>query len=156
MPVEAARLPSEAAPPRIAPLAVLPLFIDLHGRRAVVIGQGEAADWKADLLAAAGAELCRLGDWQAADLPGAALVVADIDGLAECAALQAACHEARALCCIIDKPAFSDVQFGAIVNRSPVVVGISTSGAAPVLGQAVRRRIETALPLALGAWAGLA
>src|SRR3546814_1754511 len=35
------------------------------------------------------------------------------------------------------------VQFVAIVNRSPVVIGISTAGAAPVLGQAIRRRIET-------------
>ncbi len=32
---------------------------------------------------------------------------------------------------VIDKPAFCDFQFGSIVNRSPLVVGISTTGAAP-------------------------
>ncbi|MBP7064480.1 siroheme synthase CysG [Ferrovibrio sp.] len=156
MPIESSRKPVEASPARIAPLAVLPLFLNLQNRRAVVIGNSEAAAWKAELLAAAGADLLQLQNWQAGDLAGAALVVADIDGLDECAMLQAACHAARALCCIIDKPAFCDVQFGAIVNRSPVVIGIATAGAAPVLAQAVRRRIETALPLALGAWAAAA
>ncbi|MDA4637116.1 hypothetical protein NZA98_39585, partial [Escherichia coli] len=43
-----------------------------------------------------------------------------------------------------------------IVNRSPVVVGISTDGAAPILGQAIRRRIETVLPASLAAWTQLA
>ena len=57
---------------------------------------------------------------------------------------------------VIDRPDFCQFQFGAIVNRSPVVVGISTAGAAPILGQAVRRRIETLLPHTLSAWAKLA
>ncbi|MBP6817965.1 MAG: uroporphyrinogen-III C-methyltransferase [Ferrovibrio sp.] len=150
------RKPAEAEPARIAPLARLPLFFDLRDRRAVVVGMSEAADWKAELLQAAGADLLRLESWHAADFANAVLVVADIDDLDEAAALQAACRAAGALCCIIDKPAFCDVQFGAIVNRSPVVIGISTDGAAPVLAQAIRRRIETALPLALGAWAAAA
>ncbi|WP_430397978.1 siroheme synthase CysG [Ferrovibrio sp.] len=150
------RKPAEAEPARIAPLARLPLFFDLRDRRAVVVGTSEAADWKAELLQAAGADLLRLESWHAADFATAILVVADIDDLDEAAALQAACRAAGALCCIIDKPAFCDVQFGAIVNRSPVVIGISTDGAAPVLAQAIRRRIETALPVALGAWAAAA
>ncbi|WP_425312639.1 SAM-dependent methyltransferase [Martelella limonii] len=57
-------------------------------------------------------------------------------------------------------PAFSEPQnlrqFGSIVNRSPVVIGISTDGAAPILGQAIRRRVETLLPRALSEWAQLA
>src|SRR5690606_13985737 len=44
-------------------------------------------------------------------------------------------------------------QFGSIVNRSPVIVSISTDGAAPILAQAIRRRIETLLPAALKGWA---
>ena len=47
-------------------------------------------------------------------------------------------------------------QFGAIVNRSPLVVGISTDGAAPVLGQAIRSRIEALLPAGLARWAARA
>jgi len=57
---------------------------------------------------------------------------------------------------VIDKPAFCQFQFGSIVNRSPVVVSISTDGAAPILAQAIRRRIETLLPRALKGWAELA
>jgi uroporphyrin-III C-methyltransferase / precorrin-2 dehydrogenase / sirohydrochlorin ferrochelatase len=48
------------------------------------------------------------------------------------------------------------VSFGTIVNRSPVVVAISTAGAAPVLGQCLRAKIEALLPPALGAWAAAA
>src|SRR5690606_10208460 len=56
----------------------------------------------------------------------------------------------------IDKPGCCSFQFGAVVNRSPVVIGISTDGAAPVLGQAIRRRVEMLLPSGLAAWAAAA
>src|SRR6476646_7390426 len=87
---------------RIAPLAVLPLFFNLAGRRVLLVGHSEGALWKAELLVAAGAELhiaagidgavfeplrdsrperVRLHprSWHASDLPGAALAVADFD-----------------------------------------------------------------------------
>jgi uroporphyrin-III C-methyltransferase/precorrin-2 dehydrogenase/sirohydrochlorin ferrochelatase len=57
---------------------------------------------------------------------------------------------------IVDTPAISTFSFGSIVNRSPVVVGVSTAGAAPVLGQAIRARIEALLHPALGEWAAAA
>ena len=46
----------------------------------------------------------------------------------------------------IDKPGYCTVQFGSIVNKSPLVIGISTSGAAPVLAQHVRSLLEASLP----------
>src|SRR3977135_85525 len=52
---------SETEPPRMAPLARLPLFFALEGRRAVVAGGTQAAAWKAELLSAAGAERGGLG-----------------------------------------------------------------------------------------------
>src|SRR5258708_2659007 len=59
--------------PRIAPLASLPLFHKLAGRTAVVIGESEAASWKAELLTAAGAGVVRpRGDWTAGQLQRAA------------------------------------------------------------------------------------
>ena len=42
---------------------------------------------------------------------------------------------------------------GAIVNRSPLVIGVSTGGASPVFAQAVRGRIETLVPASFAAWA---
>src|SRR4029079_4198878 len=47
-------------------------------------------------------------------------------------------------------------QFGALVHRSPLVVGISTDGAAPVFGQAIRSRIEGLLPRGFARWAAAA
>lgn len=144
------------APARIEPLAVLPVFLSLRGRAALVIGGSPAAAWKAELLAAAGARVTVVADpgaWRDSDLAGMAIAVADL------ATEEEAAHFATAARCagvphnVIDQPAFCSVQFGAIVNRSPVVIGISTAGAAPVLGQAIRRRIETLLPAGLAAWA---
>lgn len=174
------RQPFEAAPARIAPLSVLPVFLELAGKRAVVAGGTNGAAWKAELLAAAGArvevlappatlsdEMRHLADrepvitlveraWLPDDLAGAAVALADVHDDAEAAAFEMAARSAGAACNVIDRPAFCHFQFGSIVNRSPVVVGISTSGAAPILGQAIRRRVETLLPSSLASWAGLA
>ncbi len=54
---------------------------------------------------------------------------------------------------VIDQPEFCDFSFGTIVNRSPLVIGISTDGAAPVFGQALRARIEALIPANFAAWA---
>lgn len=174
------RQPSDAGPARIQPLSVLPVFLDLAGKRAVVAGGTDGAAWKAELLAAAGARVevyapaeelseemlaiiarepsttHHTQHWSPACLIGAAVALADAEDEAEAAAFESAARAAGAACNVIDKPAFCHFQFGSIVNRSPVVVGISTSGAAPILGQAIRRRIETLLPATLADWAALA
>lgn len=168
---------------RIAPLAVLPVFFDLAGKRVVAIGGSEPATWKIELLAAAGAHVRVLApidgrcealialaetgspvgsislvdrSWAPSDLSGAALAVADMEDDGEALAFTEAARDAGVPYNVIDRPEHCQFQFGAIVNRSPVVVGISTAGAAPILGQAVRRRIETLLPATLSAWARLA
>jgi uroporphyrin-III C-methyltransferase/precorrin-2 dehydrogenase/sirohydrochlorin ferrochelatase len=163
---------------RMAPLAVLPVFLALAGRRAVVAGNGEAVAWKVELLLAAGADvhayapqpgkqLIALSNreprliltrrcWQPADLLDAALAVAEAVDVDTAYAFHTAARAANIPCNVIDRPECSDFQFGTIVNRSPVVVGISTAGAVPVLGQAIRRRIEAILPAEIGRWAGAA
>lgn len=150
----ASRKPAESGPQRIGRLAKLPVFLDLQGKRAVVVGGTLGADWKAELLAAAGAEVVRIAHgWRAEDLAGATLAAIDATDADEAAAFHAAAKAVGAICSVIDKPDHCDVQFGAIVNRSPVVIGISTDGAAPILAQAIRRRIEILLPPSLAAWA---
>ena len=146
---------SEERPARIGPLPNLPLFHKLAGRKAVVVGASDAASWKAELLTAAGAEVSRLTQWTAGDLNGAAIAIADVDA-EEAAVFAEAAHAAGAVVNIIDKPEFSDIQFGTIVNRAPIVIAISTDGAAPMLGQSIRARIESALPPGLSAWASAA
>ena len=91
--------------------------------------------------------------WAPGDLSGAAIAILAARDDAEAASFAAVARAAGVPVNVIDRPAFCDFQFGALVNRSPVVVGISTDGAAPILAQAIRRRIETLLPAGLAAWA---
>ena len=95
--MSASRTPSETRTPRMEPLARLPVFFGLAGKRAVVAGGSTGAAWKAELLSAAGAkvevfapqpsdELCAIAAeqssitinaraWRAGDLEGAAVAV---------------------------------------------------------------------------------
>ena len=171
------RTPAEIATNRIGVLARLPAFFALEGKRAIVAGGSPAATWKAELLSAAGAavqvfaaaageEMRALATspprgavvvnqraWQADDLRGAAIAVADCADDAEAARFAAAARAAGVPVNVIDRPAFCDFSFGAIVNRSPLVIGISTDGAAPVFGQAIRAKIEALIPKGFARWA---
>jgi len=141
-------------PARIAPLPNLPLFHKLEGRKAVVVGASEGASWKAELLAAAGAAVVRLEkEWNAEQLEGAVIAVADLADRSEALRFVEVARAAGAVVNIIDQTDLCDIQFGTIVNRSPVVIAISTDGAAPMLGQSIRARIESVLPLGLSNWA---
>ena len=168
-----------ATPARIAALANLPLFHRIAGRKAVVAGGSDGALWKAELLAAAGADVLVLaGDatqaekyqtlaaspaggsvtvlprgWIPADLDGAALAVAAPVDRDEALRFVAAARAVGATVNIIDQTELCDVLFGTIVNRSPVVLAISTDGGSPMLGQSIRARIESVLPLGLAGWA---
>ena len=163
--------------PGIAALSRLPVFFALDGKRAVVAGATAAAAWKAELLSAAGARVevfepkpseemlavagapprgpiaIHVRGWTAADFAGAAIAVADCANDAAAGDFAAAARGAGVPVNVIDRPAFSDFSFGAIVNRSPLVIGISTDGAAPVFAQAIRARIEALLPKGFGRWA---
>ncbi|MBZ9791481.1 siroheme synthase CysG [Rhizobium sp. 3T7] len=175
--------PRSETPARMEPLAKLPVFWALEGKRVIVAGGSDAAAWKAELLAACGAEVHIYADelsdtfdklilrgaehpqggfihhchgWNEAMFAGAAIAIADCEEVDEAQAFFDAARIAGVPVNVIDKPAFCQFQFGSIVNRSPVVVSISTDGAAPILAQAIRRRIETLLPRALKGWAELA
>jgi uroporphyrin-III C-methyltransferase/precorrin-2 dehydrogenase/sirohydrochlorin ferrochelatase len=152
------RKPREARPERMAPMARLPVFYALEGKRVVLVGGGDAADWKRELLEAAGAtvETYARDNWTADDLRGAAMAVGAFEDDEGAAGFAAAARSVGVPVNVIDKPAFCDFSFGAIVNRSPLVIGISTDGAAPVFAQAVRAKLEALLPNGFAAWAAAA
>jgi uroporphyrin-III C-methyltransferase/precorrin-2 dehydrogenase/sirohydrochlorin ferrochelatase len=106
--------------------------------------------------AAAGELVLHHRPWSIDVFAGAAIAVGDSEDAAEARAFRCAARAAGVPVNTIDKPETCDFQFGSIVNRSPVVIGISTDGAAPILGQAIRRRIEMLLPSSLADWAALA
>ena len=85
-------------------------------------------------------------DWQDADFENAAIAVGECEDDEQARRFRDAARAAGVPVNVIDKPDFCDFAFGSIVNRSPLVVGISTDGAAPVFGQAIRSRIEALLP----------
>jgi len=174
------RKPLETGPGRMSALARLPVFLALEGKRAVLAGGSAAAAWKAELLAAAGAqvdvyaseasdELLQVAadpprgavtinrrGWTAADLKGAAVAIGAFENDADAAEFAAAARAAGVPVNVIDRPAFCDFAFGAIVNRSPLVIGISTDGAAPVFAQAIRAKLEALLPKGFADWAAAA
>jgi uroporphyrin-III C-methyltransferase/precorrin-2 dehydrogenase/sirohydrochlorin ferrochelatase len=91
--------------------------------------------------------------WTAADLPDAALAVGDCRGDEEAARFASAACNAGVPVNVIDKPSYCNFSFGAIVNRSPLVIGISTDGAAPVFARAIRGRLEALLSKGFARWA---
>jgi uroporphyrin-III C-methyltransferase / precorrin-2 dehydrogenase / sirohydrochlorin ferrochelatase len=142
----------------IGELSLLPLFLDLRGKKALVIGTSQGARWKAELLQATGALVHELDKPPAVEisLRDYSFVVADIADEMQAAKFAKQLQAAGVAYNMVDKPELCQFQFGAIVNRSPVIVSISTSGAAPVLAQAIRQRIESILPDNLGSWGALA
>jgi uroporphyrin-III C-methyltransferase / precorrin-2 dehydrogenase / sirohydrochlorin ferrochelatase len=172
--------PAAISPGRMEPLARLPVFLALEGKRAVLAGGNAAAAWKAELLSAAGARVDVYAEgiseelralvaapprglitlhercWTEDDITGAALAVGAFGCEADAAVFANAARAAGVPVNIIDKPAFCDFAFGAIVNRSPLVIGISTDGAAPVFAQAIRTKLETLLPKSFAVWAAAA
>lgn len=158
-------------------MTLFPLFADLQGRRALVVGGGAVATRKAQSLLEAGAQvtvgapeldpaLARLaadgrlahlrGSFEPAWLDGAWLVIAATDDRAVNAAVNAAAQARQVFCNVVDDPQLSSFQVPSVVDRSPLVVAISSSGVAPVLARRLRERIEALLDHALGPLAELA
>ncbi len=157
------------------PLEALPVFYPLAGKRVVVIGGGEGAAWKVDLAAATGAKVdvyardpseklreivairqnVTLHERAAGveDLEGTALAFGSTFDDEEADGARKAADAAHVALNLADRPAMSDFIMGAIVNRSPLVIGVSTGGASPVFAQAVRGRIESLVPATFSAWA---
>lgn len=152
----------------------LPLFHKLQDRPVLVVGGGEVALRKARLLAEAGARLrvvapevedelrvlagtgVQLRGYQTGDLQGVVLVIAATDDESLNARISA---EAQALCIpvnVVDAPKLCSVIFPAIVDRSPLIVAVTSGGDAPVLARLIRARIETWIPATYGQLASLA
>src|SRR3974390_2161726 len=174
------RIPIETQSARMGTLARLPVFLALEDKRTVVVGGNAAAAWKAELLAASGSrvevyaeelsdEMLQIASdpprgeivlfgraWKADDLDDASVAVGTFEDDADAAAFATVARATGVPVNVIDKPAFCDFSFGAIVNRSPLVIGISTDGAAPVFAQAIRAKLEALLPQGFAAWAAAA
>ncbi|HWA42982.1 MAG TPA: siroheme synthase CysG [Hypericibacter adhaerens] len=156
---------------------VFPVFFDLAGRSVLLVGGGETALQKLRLLRKAGARLRLVApelapdlasaleeggvEWRAEPLTPAhfaeatlAVIATGDEGRDRAGAAMA--KEARVPVNVVDRADLSDFIVPAIVDRDPVVIGISTAGAAPLLARRLRATIEALLPARLGALARFA
>lgn len=157
-------------------MPLFPLFADLSGREVLVVGGGEVATRKVEALLQAGAQVQihahtlgdtlsewlaqgrlrrREGDFDPAWLDEVWLVVAATDDRACNARLAAEAGRCRRLANIVDDADLSTFQVPAIVDRAPLLVAISSGGAAPMLARRLREQLEAHLDHSLGDFAAL-
>src|SRR5260370_36199155 len=132
-------------PPRSTLFPYTTLF---RSRRVVVVGEGAAADRRADLVRSAGAHVQRLAapTVQAADFRGAVAAFIATGDADRDAAAQRAAKSISVPVNVADRPALFDFVLPAIVDRDEILVAISTGGAPPTLATGLRGRIQAALP----------
>jgi uroporphyrin-III C-methyltransferase/precorrin-2 dehydrogenase/sirohydrochlorin ferrochelatase len=155
----------------------LPIFVDLKGRPVLVVGGGEVAARKVGLLLRVGAvvevvapDLCETLETQQAEglikhhatnytpesLQNCALVIAATDDAAVNRQVSADAKAHNIPVNVVDAPDLCTFILPSIVDRSPVVVAVSTGGASPTLGRLLRTRLETLIPASYGRLAELA
>lgn len=155
----------------------LPIFADLKQRPVLVVGGGEVATRKVDLLQRSGAEIRIVAQsllpeleqqWQQGrliwlgttfepcQLDEVFLVIAATDDGALNAKVFAAADKRRVLVNVVDDQPRCSFIFPSIIDRSPLVVAVSSSGQAPVLARMLREKLEVLLPASLGQMAEVA
>lgn len=154
----------------------LPVFLSVKSRAVVVIGGGDVAARKVGLLLRAGAKITlqapdlthaltdlirdgtvqyRPGRFEPSVLDGATLVVAATDDEDVNRQVHAAATAKQLPVNVVDHPELCSFIFPAIIDRSPIVIAVSSSGASPVLARLIRARIETLIPASFGRLASL-
>lgn len=155
----------------------LPIFLTVKGHSCVVVGGGEVAARKAALLLEAGAtvkviapelgpgmaELNEAGRvsyqaraFQSGDIDDQRLVIAATDEPSVNREISALAQARSLPVNVVDQPELCSFIMPSIIDRSPVVVAVSTGGASPVLARLIRARLETLIPAAFGQLAELA
>lgn len=132
----------------MAGIGSLPLFHRVRGTRVVVVGDGEMAEAKQRLVERAGGIPCSEAEAHHARL---AFVALEDERDAKAAALRL--KSKGLLVNVADRPELCDFTLPSILDREPVLVAISTSGASAGLAKHLRLRLERMLPQSLGALA---
>jgi precorrin-2 dehydrogenase/sirohydrochlorin ferrochelatase len=125
----------------------LPITLDVEHRIVVLIGLGEEADKKRELLTEAGAQIRGLDGpaFAPSVLEGAALVMVAVRDEALAARVHEAARARGVLCWACDNPPHSDLAMPAIARLGAARVAVSTSGSSPGLSGRVRSALEQGL-----------
>ena len=168
-----------------------PLFFKLEHQKVLIVGGGDVALRKADLLSRAGAAMTILApricaelqallsdgnicndnsrndstdnkhqlifeNYDKSYLTGSRVIIAATDDETLNHQIHADATELNIPVNVVDTPHLCDFIFPAIVDRSPIVIGVSSNGQAPVLARLLRARLETLIPQGYGKLAKLA
>ena len=163
----------------------LPIFLDIKNRTCLVVGGGEIAARKTALLLRAGARVTIISPQLGAELEGqvqdalrdepnqgkiiwhpenfhsdhlegAVLVIAATDDPETNHKVSEAAKQRHIPVNVVDNPALCSFIMPAIVDRTPILIAVSSGGTSPVLARLLRARLETMIPAAYGRLAAYA
>lgn len=155
----------------------LPIFCQLRGRACLLVGGGDVAERKARLLLEAGALvtvnalhfapqfqawaeqgmlILHQGPFSPALLDQSWLAIAATDDDRVNEQVSEACESRRIFCNVVDAPRQASFIMPSIIDRSPLMIAVSSGGTSPVLARLLREKLEAILPLHLGKIAGYA
>jgi len=155
----------------------LPIFINVRQNPCLVIGGGDIALRKINLLIKAQAKvdclsplfcegitnLSQNGDvnliqkrFESDDIKDYAIIIASTDDSSVNALISKSAKKARIPVNVVDSPELSSFIMPSIVDRSPVIIAVSSAGKAPVLSRMIRAKLETVIPSAYGVLAEIA
>ncbi len=149
----------------------LPIFLDIRGKKLVVDGGTTVAARRVERALQAGAHVhvfdANLSDEFAtlmshenlthharpiaeADIAGAVVAYGASEDKARDAILHKGAKDAGVLANVADVSEYCDFITPSVVDRSPLVIAISSGGSAPVIARILRARIESLLPAGYG------
>jgi uroporphyrin-III C-methyltransferase/precorrin-2 dehydrogenase/sirohydrochlorin ferrochelatase len=149
----------------------LPIFLNVSGKRTLLVGNGVVAARKADLVLRAGSrvtivapelgdELERLREQYPFEHKAEPLAASDLEDCvvvfgceADDAVNQRLCKlaaDAGVMVNVPDQSGYSDFTMPAVVDRTPLLIAISSGGASPLLTRSIKARFETEIPAAYG------
>ena len=144
-------------------MAKYPIYLEMSGRRAVVIGAGAVAARKVQTLQEAGARVVVVAEqvqppyadafrlanvelivspYRKEYLAGATLAIAATNDAALNQQIFHDCQELEVLCNVVDQPQLCDFYTPALVKRGDLQIAISTEGECPAYAGHVRRKLE--------------
>ncbi|MBL6986010.1 MAG: uroporphyrinogen-III C-methyltransferase [Methylobacter sp.] len=154
-----------------------PVFLNLKDQACLVVGAGEIAARKIELLVRAGAKITVIANeisptvmnlqathqltllqkaFDPVDLGKFRLVVSATDNAETNSLVAKTANEQNIPVNVVDNPALCSFIFPAIIDRSPILAAVSSGGAAPVLARLLRAKIESVIPPSYGRLADLA
>ncbi|MBX9637831.1 MAG: siroheme synthase CysG [Nitrosomonas sp.] len=155
----------------------LPVFLNIRNKACLVVGGGEVATRKVKLLLQTGARVSVVSPklsstlnefhaqgkikhhadfFQSGHLKDIVLVIVATDDRDTNRQVSAAAQQRQIPVNVVDNPDLCTFIMPSIVDRSPLLIAISSGGQSPVLARLLRAQLETMIPAAYGRLAAMA